>query len=86
MTAHKIVESLLGESRPITVQGRTGETFTVAIGDIVGFKMDVEQYAKVKDIRVGRRNTYQVLVDVTAGEYGRGPMWLDVDQLWKDDV
>lgn len=56
----------------------------VKIGDYVSFKCDIEQGSKVANIRKcgGGRYGTELLVEVTAGEYERGPMWIDAADCW----
>jgi hypothetical protein len=66
--------------------GNDGKEITASVGDVVGFKSDVEQYSKVKAIRTSSSGHAEVQVVKTAGEYGRGPDWIRLSDCWKDDI
>lgn len=65
---------------------------TVKLGQVVGFKCDIEQASDIRGIRrkadifgrPGRGDKFELLLNVTAGEYGRGEQWFDAEDVWVD--
>lgn len=53
----------------------------VKVGDEVCFKIDVEQYSEVYEIRTVRGKT-EFRVNVTEGEYTRGMQWIDATRCF----
>lgn len=59
-------------------------TVTATVGHLIGFKSDVEQCAKVKEIGERKGFPYYVTirVDVSEGEYAGKNQWLDLRDCW----
>ena len=62
------------------------ETREIKVGDYVEFKCDVEQSAKVIEIRRINPRSYDVgfelLVNVTEGGYGHGEQWIPANEIF----
>lgn len=71
-----------------TVTTNCGDRLTIAVGDVVGFKCDVEQYGKIIDISrrgVGGALDVTITGNFVGGYIGGETVYTtDARDLWKD--
>ena len=75
--------------RSITVTNDCGETFTIKVGDFVGFKSDIEQYGGVTEIRKRSWGGYELVIANEGGfigEYigGKTTTTMFAEDVWVD--